>query len=65
MGLDRRVMRVGGMVAGDEKDLDDDEMEVDEAVVKAKETAKEKGTKRLSEEDTLQEEKPKKKVRSA
>jgi ribosome biogenesis protein UTP30 len=57
--------RWNGLAAGDEKDSDDDEMEVDEVVVKAKETVKDKGTKRLSEEDTLQGEKPKKKVRSA
>ena len=65
LGPEGDESRWNGLAAGDEKDSDDDEMEVGEVVVKEKETAKEKGTKRLSEEDTLQEEKPKKKVRSA
>jgi hypothetical protein len=54
LGPEGEESQWNGLAAGDEKDSDYDEMEVDEVVVKAKE----KGTKWLSE-DTLQEEKPK------
>ncbi|KIM78455.1 hypothetical protein PILCRDRAFT_824339 [Piloderma croceum F 1598] len=57
LGSEGDESRWNGLTAGDEKD--EDEMKVDEVVVKAK------GAKRPSEEDALQEEKPKKKVKKA